>query len=272
MSRLIFLDLDGTVINANQQIPASAGAAIRSAVEDGHEVFMCTGRTPVEIYPWLWDAGFSGAVTSNGAVATLRGETIVDERIESADLAMIEQYLRDHDAVWMCQNPEGMFSTTNYLEAFRDGIPAGNRVPGDWSDYLELVSDRYFTGEVDRAAKGMATFLDPTVTFEQVQADLEQVATIFPGSVGTRDGLTVEFVKRGVNKGFGLTHVAAALNRDLADTVAVGDSSNDIEMLKVARVSVAMGNGITAVKDLADWTAPDIDEDGLAAALRWALQ
>lgn len=271
MSRLVFLDLDGTVVNADQQVPRSAREAIGAAVAAGHEVFMCTGRTPVEIYPWLWEVGFSGAVTGNGAVAVLRGDVIVDERIEAAELTQVERYLRSCDAAWMWQNPEGMFSPMDYLRVFGPGLPPGNCVPGDWSDYVDLVSDRYFTCGVDRAAKGMVTFFDPAVTLERVRAEIGHLVTVFNGSVGPREGLTVELSKLGVNKGFGLCRVAEALGRELADTVAVGDSSNDLEMMQVAGLSVAMGNGIGRVKELAHWTAPHIDEDGLAQALRWVF-
>jgi hydroxymethylpyrimidine pyrophosphatase-like HAD family hydrolase len=53
----------------------------------------------------------------------------------------------------------------------------------------------------------------------------------------------------------------------------VGDSDNDIPMLQAAGLGVAMGNANERVKAVADWIAPSLDEDGVAATIQqWVLQ
>jgi hypothetical protein len=55
--------------------------------------------------------------------------------------------------------------------------------------------------------------------------------------------------------------------------MAVGDSENDIPMLRAAGFAVAMGNATPALKAVADWIAPSLDEEGAAVALRrWVLE
>ena len=66
-----------------------------------------------------------------------------------------------------------------------------------------------------------------------------------------------------------MKRLADALGISMADTVAVGDSNNDSEMLQCAGTSIAMGNAIEAIKDMADYVTTDVMEDGIWNALAW---
>lgn len=66
------------------------------------------------------------------------------------------------------------------------------------------------------------------------------------------------------SKGGGLRFAAATMGVPLADTVAIGDSDNDLTMIEVA--GIAMGNGEQCAKDAADWVADAVDASGLAHA------
>lgn len=67
-------------------------------------------------------------------------------------------------------------------------------------------------------------------------------------------------------KGEGLRFAAATMGVPLADTVAIGDSDNDLTMIEVAGVGIAMGNGEQCAKDAADWVADAVGASGLAHA------
>ena len=71
-----------------------------------------------------------------------------------------------------------------------------------------------------------------------------------------------------MNKGRGLSWLAAHLNIAQGEVMAVGDSEADIPMLEWAGVGVAMGNACEAAKQAADWIAPALNEDGAAVAIK----
>lgn len=75
-----------------------------------------------------------------------------------------------------------------------------------------------------------------------------------------------ETMCKGVSKGEGLRFAAATMGVPLADTVAIGDSDNDLTMIEVAGIGIAMGNGEQCAKDAADWVADAVDASGLAHA------
>lgn len=68
------------------------------------------------------------------------------------------------------------------------------------------------------------------------------------------------------SKGEGLRFAAATMGVPLADTVAIGDSDNDLTMIEVAGIGIAMGNGEQCAKDAADWVADAVDASGLTHA------
>ena len=73
----------------------------------------------------------------------------------------------------------------------------------------------------------------------------------------------LEIMHKEGTKGAALTFLANHFNCDLQDTIAVGDSWNDHEMLEVAGLGVAMGNAIAPLKEIADYITASNNEDGV---------
>lgn len=67
VSKIIFLDVDGTLVDYANRLPDSAADAIHKARANGHRVYICTGRSKAEVYPALWDIGLDGMIGGNGA-------------------------------------------------------------------------------------------------------------------------------------------------------------------------------------------------------------
>ena len=67
MSKIIFLDVDGTIVDYDNHIPDSAKTAIRKARKNGHLVYVCTGRSKAEMPDDIWNIGFDGMIGGNGS-------------------------------------------------------------------------------------------------------------------------------------------------------------------------------------------------------------
>ena len=65
--KVVFLDVDGTITDYENRIPASAKRAIKAARAKGNRVYMCTGRSKAENPPELTEIGFDGMIGGNGA-------------------------------------------------------------------------------------------------------------------------------------------------------------------------------------------------------------
>ena len=75
--KVVFLDVDGTIVNDKGIIPESTQIAIRKAVENGHKLVVCSGRSLFQLPQMLLDLGFSGMVTAAGAQVIAGGKEII---------------------------------------------------------------------------------------------------------------------------------------------------------------------------------------------------
>ena len=77
----------------------------------------------------------------------------------------------------------------------------------------------------------------------------------------------LEFTRADVNKGVALHALAKILSIDPDETMAIGDTENDLAIIKAAGIGVAMGNATPAVKAQADYMTDDNESDGVATAM-----
>ena len=99
---------------------------------------------------------------------------------------------------------------------------------------------------------------------EEVQEYLEKCPDIKVVDGGFNN---LEFTKAGTNKASGLKFLAGHLGMTMDKVMAVGDSENDIEMLREAGLGIAMGNASSEVKEVADEITLDNEHEGVAAAI-----
>ena len=81
MRKIIFLDVDGTLVDYHNRIPESAIRAIRQARENGHLVYVCTGRSRAEMQPELWEIGLDGMIGGNGSYVEHQGKVVMHQLI-----------------------------------------------------------------------------------------------------------------------------------------------------------------------------------------------
>ncbi|WRS30090.1 HAD family hydrolase [Actinomycetaceae bacterium MB13-C1-2] len=266
MSRLVFLDVDGTLLNDDQQLPDSAREALTAAVAGGHRLVLCTGRSKVEIYQFLWDIGFRDIVALNGAYAEVDGTPVLDVRMPQEELTEISEWLMDKgiDHYWLTGT--NINTLGDILKVF---IPpeAGGDSAADWSAYLTQIEPYVRVGVPESAPKTVfAIPSDAKATLEDVQEHFGDRYEVIPGSLRTHVSVIGELGAPGMNKSVGMMKIAEKLGVPIEETIAIGDSDNDIEMLSVAGTSVAMGDGVPAARAAADWVTAGVDEGGLALA------
>ncbi|MDO4665968.1 MAG: HAD family hydrolase [Actinomycetaceae bacterium] len=262
---LIFVDVDGTLIDHHQQIPDSSVAAIERARAAGHEIFLATGRSLPEIYPWIFDLGITGVVGASGAFAK-HGETVLfDHRLEGAQVRQIAGILNDLGAHWTWQNPDSMWVDPRFVQVF------AKAASGHWEAYFQQVGPYLFEGLPPTANK--CTYWIPQGVCEVT--DLVNMIgsdfTVFPGAVATGEGDMGEIVSRGISKGYAVAEVAQYLGVPLSQTVAIGDSSNDVAMLQTAGLGIAMGGATGGALEAADYVTGHISEGGFASAIDYAM-
>lgn len=269
MKRLVFLDVDGTLINGDQEIPDSARAAIAEARAEGHTLIICTGRAKPEIYPFLWDLGFQGFIGCNGAYGELDGERVFADLLPAADVRELSDWLESAGAAWMWQGPDTLYPHGFFLDVFSTPEEEGG-TPGDWSHFLNQIKPALDWSQPERAFKVTFVFPhDSQVGRDKALEDFGDRFCILPGSLAPaafRD--MSELTALGMSKAVGVKRFAEHLGVPLSDVIAFGDSANDREMLEAVGHGIAMGNSRDGIEEVAAWTTKSINDDGLAYGFR----
>ncbi len=268
MQKLVFLDVDGTLINSSQQAPRSAVEACQRAAQNGHKLFMCTGRSYPEVYPWLWDLGISGLVGANGTYVTCEDEVIFDERISDEDIIEISNFINSVGGYWIWQGPDRIMPSKEFLDSYSGA--GADRIAGDWTPYLHQVAPYLKTGTPTSCGKCTFT-LPPTASasLEDVIEHFGDRFTIVAGSVTAEGPEGGELVPANISKASGVRQVVMHLDIPLEQTIGIGDSANDGPMMKTVGTSIAMGNAIDEIKEISKWTTTSVDEDGIKNAFEY---
>ena len=254
MPKAVFFDIDGTLWDRHNNIPESAKESIRTIRRNGHLAFIDSGRTRGYITdPGLLSIGFDGIVSGCGTMLEYRGETIFRHLIDRDLAARTIKLVRGYGMRPILEGPEYL-----YMEEREFGNdPYGRKLFKELGDRRVSIDDN--EGKWDICKLSCATEgCDIEACYGELKEEFDFI--IHSRSV-------VEMVPRGFGKGKGLIRMAEAAGISVSDTIAIGDSVNDIDMFQTAGLSIAMGNGSDTAKDIADKVTTPMTEDGIRNAL-----
>ncbi|MBQ4626110.1 MAG: HAD family phosphatase [Clostridia bacterium] len=244
-----FLDIDGTLIVDSFMVPEENLAAIAQAREKGHLVFINTGRSWGNIPQKLIDQlEVDGYVCGNGAMVTIGGAEYRREKLPHDLIIKLADYFLSCTDYWCVF--EGYYG--NYI------ISNGRREPNSFQKEIHSVKDVEDFCENDE----IQLFAMGPVPEEDFVSMFSKELDFFP--INTY----ADCVKKGLNKANGIEKVVEITGVKRENTVAMGDSANDLAMLEFAGTGVAMGNAPEEVKERADLVTGSNRECGVASAIR----
>ena len=268
--KLIFLDIDGTLVSALSSPTQAVGEAIRQARANGHLVFLCTGRNLAIIGPDILEIGFDGVVASAGAYVSVDGRILLDQLLPEE---LVQECLSVFHSLGMfcrIETPEGIYTDPQMEELLRTASPDPKnseliRMQKEIESGLTIRKYDEYPRQGAYKLCFTSTSLEPVEKARKALGDcFEFVVHPYGGSTSCFNG---EIIPHGVDKGRGIQLVCRHFNAGLEDTVAFGDSMNDASMLKCAGVAVAMGNACDELKTLADTVCEGVEQDGVALEL-----
>ena len=267
-SKLIFLDIDGTLTSpGSNEPPASALEAIHAAQKAGHKVFLCSGRNYDMLRPLL-KFKFDGAVASGGGYVFAGDRVLYDcpmtgeQKDKALRLFAEGGVLRTIEAKDASYCDEGMGE-------FLQQCSGGNSELLRWREALEKDLGIRPMREYDGRPIYKVVFM--CARAEQLAPAIRELEGEFYFLVQDLAGancLNGELINRQFDKGSGIRRVCEELGYGLEDTIGFGDSMNDLEMIQTVGFGVCMANGSPNLKKQSDLVCPAVEEDGLAWAFR----
>ena len=265
--KILFLDLDGTLLNDRKEITAGNRRAIREALDRGHRIVITSGRPLKSSLAQARRLGLAGegcyVIAYNGGAVydCSRGETIHREALALDALYQVYDeaerrgmYIQTYDQEDVVIEPRcGEENAVRYCASI--GLD-WRRIGDVRRDLSEAPVKALLIDYQDR---------EPLEAMERWLRDhLAGRADCFFSS-----RYFLEVTPAGVNKGSAVTALCARLGMDIRDSVAAGYENNDVSMLRAAGVGAAMSNAVPAAKAAADYvTERDNNHDGIEEVIR----
>lgn len=266
--RLIALDIDGTLVGDDLVLRERTREAVRAAVRRGVHVSLVTGRMASSAWVFAESLGLRDPIVAyQGALIRAMPEPTASRRGDGGPplgRLLLHRPLAAEvarDAIRWCQ-ANGLDPHVNHLERFV--IRADDPLAGDYSTFLgaraHLVPD--ILAWVDGPVTKIISMGEPGVP----AAVLAPARDRFAGraEVTLSHPRFLEFVAPGVDKGRALRWLARRAGVPLAQTLAVGDQWNDLEMIATAGHGAAMPSAPEAVRAAARYVVPSLAAEGAA--------
>lgn len=274
MKKIIFLDVDGTIVDYDNHIPDSAKIAIQQSRKNGHLVFLCTGRSKAEMSNEILDIGFDGIIGGNGSYIEYKNQVLMHQLIPYETAKQVVDWLESRGLEFYLESNNGLFASRNFRDAARQILRIYALGKGASEDQIlnmepeDALHGLVYGGELYRDDLNKISFilhsyqdhLDSKKAFPQLKA----------GTWGGRgeSALFGDLGVKNINKANAVDIILKHLGANHIDTIAFGDAKVDIPMLETCQIGVAMGNGGPEILAMADIITDDVRQDGLYNAFK----
>jgi len=265
--KLICIDMDGTLLNDEKVISKNNLRAIKLADEKGVRIAVCTGRifTSADFFSELLGVK-SPVIASNGAyiMEKDRNEVVYKATLGMEKckklLSVFRQYnLYPHYYTSDIVFTEKLIHSSSFYVEVNKTLPKDKQVEivlvNDWNEIFEKYESEIFKGiAVDDDLENLENAKNALRNME----NFEVVSSRFDN---------FEVMNKGVSKGNAVKILADYYGINNEQIICIGDSENDLSMIKFAGLGVAMGNGSQAVKDAAQYITDSNNCDGVAKVI-----
>lgn len=265
---IIALDLDGTLFNSHKQISSRNLYALEAAAEDGWEIVPATGRFYRGMPDYIRELPFVNyAITMNGAevIDLLRNRLVYEADMPWKQAVKIMEWLDKFPVIYDCYMESRGWISQNHKEKV-DSVVRDPHVRKMIHELRQPVPDlKEFIADQQKGIQKIQFF--SVDDMERIKM-LDTLPRIFSDiAVSTALEQNVEINQVHANKGEALMALAGYIGVDMENTIAIGDGSNDLPMIKAAGIGIGMANGSQRVKEECDWATQTNDKDGVAMAI-----
>lgn len=267
MGKVVFLDIDGTIRDFDGYIPETTIESIKRARERGHAIYICTGRPLCQVEKRIVEIGFDGVISGSGSYVLHRDKCIRHKCFSLLNYIRFCEYLLQHECIVELQTYKESYILESDEVRFQQMVKDMQERLGEKSepltDYPKVLSSYMDIGEVEKIL-----YFSDVLSGDKIHRDWGQCLYIVPLCLPNSKRWGGEVTPHAVTKAEGIKSILAAGNYSIEDTIAVGDSLNDKEMLELVNVGVAMGNAVSDIKQNADIVTDSLRDHGIQKAFQ----
>lgn len=274
MSKIIFLDVDGTLVDYEAKMPASAKKAVELARANGHRVYLCTGCSKAELEQRNL-CEVDGMIGGNGAYVEDHDTVVLHQGISQEDVKQIVDWCNERQLGFYLEANSGMYCNDYMLSQGpatfmkyaqgkgADVTNAQNFTKDIMGGFIQLQGEDLYRTDVNKISFILSSYQDHLDS-----------KTAFPHLIANTWGgkgevaLFGDLGPTGITKRSAIEALLKYLQADVQDTISFGDAKIDLSMFECCAYNVAMGNGGSEIKEAADYVTDDVKNDGLYKAFQ----
>ncbi|KAA3663565.1 MAG: HAD family hydrolase [Chloroflexi bacterium] len=256
---LIALDLDGTLLMGNGRIHPQNIQPIHTALSRGISVVLATGKTRQSALEIIETLGLTTPGVFSQGMTIYDADGVVQRvvTLETAVITAVVEFVEARNLPLIAYASDGLWATAD--DPYRQLLHTKYHepLPTICHDFKQKLNTMQIT----------KLLLSDEINNDATRADLERF-------LGNREYVVqavpeyIEVMPLGVSKGEGVSWLLDRMGVDPANIMAVGDGENDLEMLRLAGLGVAMGNAGDCVKAAADVVVGSNEDAGVAEAIQ----
>jgi Cof subfamily protein (haloacid dehalogenase superfamily) len=251
MKKIVFFDIDGTLLDHNKKLPSTTKEAVKKLKQLGVEVAIATGRAPFMFSELCKELDINTFVSFNGSYVVYDGEVIYKQPLPITAIKKLEGMAREKDHPMVFLDEQRMLANEKDHPHIHKSIESLKFTHPPYNPTYYHNNDIY------------QALLFCTAAEEEVYVNE------FPHLFFVRwHEVSTDILPFGGSKAVGIEQMLARLDYARENVYAFGDGINDIEMLQYVGTGVAMGNAGSQLKSIADVVTKDVDEDGIVYGLR----
>lgn len=255
---VVFFDIDGTLVDDRTQVlPESAVRAVAQLRENGHIPVVNTGRPYAHIDPRVRAMAFSGFVCGCGMEVMLHDCWLRRRHPEAAVCALARDAVRECRMQVLYETQDGAILTDGQLSIH----------PLEVQEAERMRKKGFAVREIDSLPEPrfmkFVTFDGPDSRREAFLSRMEPYFTCID-----RGQTMLEMVMKGSTKAEGMALLLEKLGASREETLAIGDSTNDLPMFQLAGHTACMGGGMEQLKQRAEFITDTVLDNGVEKALR----
>jgi Cof subfamily protein (haloacid dehalogenase superfamily) len=255
--KLAAIDIDGTLLTDDYKVTKENRDALRAAEQEGIKIVLCSGRAPLSVLPLIEEIGIHGYYICHNGAVTSHSQT-KEILHEAGFLANTMKKVLDY-----CKTENIHTDFCTAFDMYTENLDRED-VRNMYAKYL--VQPKLVENVLSIEDKLVKFTLFGTA--EQLDKAYEDLALMNLPVQTLRSGPSyIDIIDQATSKGAALSNLAKHLDIPMSNTIAIGNYYNDLDMITMAGVGVAMGNAPQEVKEHADIVVSSNNESGVAEAL-----
>lgn len=255
MKYVIFIDIDGTLLDDKNSISNRTKNIIRNVVEIGHKIVLCTGRTRIYAEKISKEIGASSyIISSNGAEIYdyENNKVIYLSAIPNNVISDIVEKVNNMHTKLTIAVDNIEYIIGNKYNYFQKKIPL---------NYVDFFNNHFVKQAMIIAEE------EKLINFRKIITLYDNVEITNKNSICESQGTWFSVVKKGTSKGESIKYFCDHFNISSDNVISIGNDYNDISMFKESKISIAVSNAIDELKEKANIITNSNNEDGVANAL-----